>query len=210
MCGFFACKFILTQCKSIVSKRREGCKGRERGTQTAEMAQIKFIAAVMPLEVLQRHSNGRNATNQVYCRCSAPGGAPAALKRQKPNKSSLLPPKCPWRASSVTQAAETKQIKLIAAVVPLEVLQRHSNGRNVSIQAYCRRSAPGGPPAALKRQKTNKSSKLPLKCPWTTSSGTQTAANPQIIPKPPNRLNNYKKRYLASLCDACSFPVCRQ
>ena len=140
MCGFFACKFILTQCTSIVSKRREGCKGRERGTQTAEMAQIKFIAAVMPLEVLQRHSNGRNQTNQ----------------------------------------------------------------------AYCRRSAPGGPPAALKRQKTNKSSKLPLKCPWTTSSGTQTAANPQIIPKPPNRLNNYKKRYLASLCDACSFPVCRQ
>ena len=153
MCGFFACKFILTQCKSIVSKRREGCKGRERGTQTAEMAQIKFIAAVMPLEVLQRHSNGRNATNQVYCRCSAPGGAPAALKRQKTNKSSKLPLKCPWttssgtqtaanqcpwRCSSGTQMAETCQFKLIAAEVPLEGLQRHSNGRRQTNQANCR------------------------------------------------------------------------
>ena len=156
------------------------------------------------------HSNSRNGSNQVYCRCNAPGGAPAALKRQKPNKSSLLPPKCPWRYSTATQTAEDKQIKQIAAEVPLEVLHRHSSGRNQTNQAYCRRSAPGGPPAPLKRQKTNKSSKLPLKCPWTTSSGTQTAANPQIIPKPPNRLNNYKKRYLASLCDACSFPVCRQ
>ena len=157
MCGFFACKFILTQCKSIVSKRREGCKGRERGTQTAEMAQIKFIAAVMPLEVLQRHSNGRNATNQVYCRCSAPGGAPAALKRQKTNKSSKLPLKCPWRCSSGIQTAETPQIKFIAAEVPLEGLQRHSNGRRQTNQAYCRRSAPGGPPAALKRQQIPKS-----------------------------------------------------
>jgi len=102
------------------------------------MAQIKFIAAVMPLEVLQRHSNGRIATNQVYCRCSAPGGAPAALKRQKTNKSSKLPLKCPWRYSTATQAAETKQIKLIAAEVPLEGLQRHSNGRRQTNQANCR------------------------------------------------------------------------
>ena len=98
------------------------------GTQMAETPQIKFIAAVVPLEVLQRHSNGRNATNQVYCRCSAPGGAPAALKWQKRVKSSKLPLKCPWTTSSGTQTAEDKQIKQIAAEVPLDNLQRHSNG----------------------------------------------------------------------------------
>ena len=157
MCGFFACKFILTQCKSIVSKRRKGCKGRGMG-----------------------HSNSRNGSNQVYCRCNAPGGAPAALKRQKTNKSSKLPLKCPWRYSTATQTAETKQIKLIAAEVPLEGLQRHSSGRNQTNQAYCRCSAPGGAPAALKWQKRVNSSLLPPKCPWRASSGTQTAEDKQI------------------------------
>ena len=126
-------------------------------TQTAETKQIKLIAAEVPLEVLHRHSNGRNQTNQAYCRRSAPGGAPAALKRQKTNKSSKLPLKCPWRCSSGIQTAETPQIKFIAAEVPLEGLQRHSNGRRQTNQAYCRRSAPGQPPAALKRQQIPKS-----------------------------------------------------
>jgi len=43
-------------------------------------------------------------------------------------KSSKLPLKCPWTTSSGTQTAEDKQIKQIAAEVPLDNLQRHSNG----------------------------------------------------------------------------------
>ena len=64
------------------------------------------------------------------CRLSAPEDAPPPLKRQKANKSGLLPPKCPWEYSTATKMAELSIFLFIAAEVPLEGLQRHSNGRN--------------------------------------------------------------------------------
>jgi len=50
-------------------------------------------------------------------------------KWQKCLNSSFLPFECPWSISSATQMAESPEFKQIAAEVPLEFLQRHSNGR---------------------------------------------------------------------------------
>ena len=105
---------------------------------------------------------------------------------------SLLLVECRWRSSSGTQLAERPGIKQIAAEVPLEELQRHSTDvplekfqrhstvRNVLNQVYCRRRAAGEVPAALNWQKGQESSKLPRKCRWRNSSGTQLAERPGI------------------------------
>ena len=84
-----------------------------------------------------------------------------------------VPVGCRLSASSGIQPAECLKIKQIAAEVPLEPLQGHSTGRKPINQANCRRSAAGGTPGALNRQKAHKSSKLPAKCRWRNSRGTQ-------------------------------------
>ena len=92
----------------------------------------------------------------------------------------LLPLECPWTISSVTQRAESSTIQDIAVEVPLDDLQRHSKGRKPHNSRYCRRSAPGRSSAALKGQNVPQFKILPLKCPWTVSSGTQAAQDRQL------------------------------
>ena len=92
----------------------------------------------------------------------------------------LLPLECPWTISSGTQRAESPTIQDIAVEVPLDDLQRHSKGRKPHNSRYCRRSALGLPPAALKGQKAPQFKILPSKCPWTASSGTQAAQERQL------------------------------
>jgi len=116
----------------------------------------------------------------LYCRLSAPGRSPAALKGQKAPQFKILPSKCPWTISSGTQRAESPTIQDIAAEVPLDDLQRHSKGRKPHNSRYCRRSVPGRSPAALKGQKAPQFKILPSKCPWTASSGTQAAQERQL------------------------------
>ena len=67
----------------------------------------------------------------LYCRLSAPGRSPAALKGQKAPQFKII---CRRSALGLPPAAlkrqGTPQIKSIAAEVPLDSLQRHSSGRN--------------------------------------------------------------------------------
>ncbi len=98
------------------------------GTQRAESPTIQDIAVEVPLDDLQRHSKGRKPHNSRYCRRSALGRSPAALKGQKAPQFKILPPKCPWTISSGTQRAESPTIQDIAVEVPLDCLQRHSSG----------------------------------------------------------------------------------
>ena len=75
-----------------------------------------FIAAWVPLDDLQRHSKGRKPHNSRYCRRSAPGRSPAALKGQK-----------------------APQFKIFAVEVPLDCLQRHSSGTKQTSSNLSRR-----------------------------------------------------------------------
>ena len=104
---------------------------------------------------MNRDLCGVKLISGLYCRLSAPGRSPAALKGQKAPQFKILPSKCPWTISSGTQRAESSTIQDIAAEVPLDDLQRHSKGRKPHNSRYCRRSALGLPPAALKRHKTD-------------------------------------------------------
>ena len=106
---------------------------------------------------MNRDLCGVKLISGLYCRLSAPGRSPAALKGQKAPQFKILPSKCPWTISSGTQRAESSTIQDIAAEVPLDDLQRHSKGRKPHNSRYCRRSAP-----------------------WTISSGTQRAESPTI------------------------------
>jgi len=132
--------YILHTSKSTIHPGDKNSSGDEH---------LDATAAEVPFNCLQGHSSGRNEEIWHYCRWCAPQLPTGALKRQKWRNLALLPLKCPSTTYRGTQAAEMKKSGIIAAEVPFNYLQGHSNGRNKEIWHYCRWSALQLPTGAL-------------------------------------------------------------